>query len=79
MQKMSKIMDNRTSEDLEAEYKDEAGVFTQRDKLLSASSEMIDLNRVVYKAGVTSFSDLHKMSFISGIVVQIGNISVPTA
>ena len=72
-------MDTRNYQDLEAEYKDEAGIFAQCDKLLSASSEMIDLNRVAYKAGVTSFSDLHKMSFISGIVVQIGNISVPTA
>ena len=72
-------MDNRSSQDLEAEYKNEAGIFAQRDKLLSISSEMINLNRVVYKAGVTSFSDLHKMSFISGIVEQIGNISVPTA
>ena len=72
-------MDTRNYEDLEAEYKDEAGVFAQHDKLLSASSEMIDLNRVAYKAGVTSFSDLHKMSFISDIIVQIGNISAPTA
>ena len=76
---MAKIMDNRSSQDLEAEYKDEAGIFAQRDKILSASSETIDLNRVVYKAGVTSFSHLNKMSFISGIIVQIGNISVPTA
>ena len=76
---MAKIMDNRSSQDLEAEYKDEAGIFAQCDKILSASSEMINLNRVAYKAGVTSFSDLNKMSFISGIIVQIGNISVPTA
>ena len=72
-------MDNRSSQDLEAEYKDEAGIFTQCDKILSASSETINLNRVAYKAGVTLFSDLNKMSFISGIIVQIGNISVPTA
>ena len=50
MQQNAQKMDSRNYQDREAEYKDAAGVFAQCDKLLSASSEMMDLNRVAYKA-----------------------------
>ena len=48
---MSKRMDFKTQTDLEEEYKAEAAIFKESDKVLSASDEMIDLNRVAYKAG----------------------------
>ena len=44
-------MDFKTQTDLAEEYKESAVIFKESDKVLSASNEMIDLNRVAYKAG----------------------------
>ena len=48
---MSKRMDTKNQTELEEEYKDTAVIFKDSDKVTSASDEMLDLNRVAYKAG----------------------------
>ena len=48
---MSKRMDTKNLTELEEEYKAEAVIFKDSDKVTSASDEMLDLNRVAYKAG----------------------------
>ena len=54
--KMPKIMDTRDSLTLEEEYKATVGVFKEADKVTSATDEMLDLNRIAYKA-CENFSD----------------------
>ena len=73
---MPKNYDTRNHLDLAAEYKAQPGVFRDYDKLVSASKEMIDLNRVAYKASENFFYCRIKMYYISGIVVEIGKINV---
>ena len=73
---MPKNYDTRNYLALAAEYKSQASVFRECDKLVSASKEMIDLNRVAYKASENFFYHQIKMYYISGIIVQIGKIDV---
>ena len=44
-------MDSKNEKEMEEEYKSEAIIFKDSDKVMSASDEMLDLNRVPYKAG----------------------------
>ena len=44
-------MDSKNQMELEEEYKAEAVIFKDSDKVTSVSNEMLDLNRVAYKAG----------------------------
>ena len=48
---MSKKMDTKNQQEMEEEYKDTAVIFKDSEKVTSASDEMLDLNRVAYKAG----------------------------
>ena len=49
-------MDTCDSLTLEQEYKGTVGVFKEADKVTSATDEMLDLNRITYKA-YENFSD----------------------